>query len=264
MMNARLTKAAALPLLFAALAVTACDEDFTSSNPFEAEETFSFTFDATGVTTLDVNGINGGITVTGSATADSVTITGTKRVNADSQEKADAGLDDIDVQIQTPAGQIVVTSQHPDSESDRNYQVDYEITIPNDMQVVVDNANGGIAVVAVEALVDIDNANGGIALVDIVGSVTVDLANGGVEADVTLPPAGVIDIGVANGAIELSIPQNTSAQFSASVGNGGISVVGLDLQNEVSTTTSVTGTLGAGDGQIQLTTGNGAIAVVGF
>jgi hypothetical protein len=264
MTNARLTGARALPFVLAVLALSACSEDFTSSTPFESEEPFAFTVDAAGVTTLDVNGINGTITVTGSATADSVTITGTKRVNADTQEKADDGLNLIDVVVATPTGRVVVTSDHPDSESDRNFQVDYDITIPDDVVVIVDNANGTISINRVEARVDVDNANGDVSFDDVTGNVTVDLGNGGVGGDITLPSGGAIDITIGNGTIDLEIPQNTSAQFSASVGNGTISVLVLDLQDEVRTDTSVTGTFGAGDGQIQLSIGNGTIVVVGF
>ena len=259
------TMVTAIPLAALLVLSVACDEDITGVNdPFDAEESFSVKVDATGVLTLDVNGIIGGITITGSSTVDSVTIAGVKGVNADTQAEAEAALGSIDVQIQTVGDQIVVTTVHPSSGNGLNFTVNYEITVPDDMDLVIDNAIGGILVTRITADVDIDNANGGIELDDITGSVTVDLGNGGIAAEITLPTNGQIDITVGNGAIVLAIPQNTSAEFSANVGNGTISITGLTLQNQVTTNTSVTGTLGAGDGEIQLSTGNGVIEVAGF
>jgi DUF4097 and DUF4098 domain-containing protein YvlB len=253
-----------LLLALAMLPLAACDDDITSSNPFDAEESFSLKVDAAGVTVIDVNGINGGIVITGSATADSITVAGVKRVDAETQEAADTWLDSLEVQVTEASGSVAVTTVQPTATQGRNFVVDYEIVIPENVRVVIENANGGIAVTALEAPVDIDNANGAILLDDIVGNVTVDLGNGAVSADVTLPASGQIDITVGNGDIELSIPDTTSAEFSAAVGNGTITMVGLTLQNQVSTSTSLTGTLGAGDGTIQLSTGNGTITVTGF
>jgi hypothetical protein len=252
------------PLVALLLAVTACDDDVTGVNDFDAAEPFFVMVDAAGIVTLEVNGINGGITITGSATADSVTITGVKGVNADTQAEADAALDSIEVQIQTVGDTIVVTSVHPSSGGGINYTVNYEITVPENIDIEIDNANGGVLIDRMTADLDIQNSNGGIELNNITGSVTVDLGNGGVDADITLPTNGEIDITVSNGGLVLAIPQSTSAEFAADVSNGSISITGLTLQNQTTTSTSVTGTLGAGDGEIQLTVSNGVIEVFGF
>jgi len=91
----------------------------------------------------------------------------------------------------------------------------------------------------------------------------VQLVNGQIQAKVTLPTDGVIAMSTVNGGINLNIPQSTSAEFSASVVNGTIST-DLILINLVSTPTSLTGTLGTGEGTIALSTVNGSISVWGF
>ena len=72
-----------------------------------------------------------------------------------------------------------------------------------------------------------------------------------------------IQITAGNGQIVLTIPQNTSAEFSAAVGNGTITLMQLSLSDQTATSTSLVGTLGGGNGSIQLITGNGTITVIG-
>lgn len=68
-----------------------------------------------------------------------------------------------------------------------------------------------------------------------------------------------------SGDSNLAIPVNTSAEFSAVVNIGNISVSNLVLQNEVTTSTFRSGTLGSGQGTITLETEVlGNISVSGF
>jgi len=108
------------------------------------------------------------------------------------------------------------------------------------------------------------NVNGQVNLDEIIGSASVSLVNGQIVAEVTPPKGGIISMSVVNGGIDLDIPQYTSAQFSASVVNGTISMYDLVLIGLVSTPTSLTGTLGTGEGTIALSTVNGSISVSGF
>ena len=65
-------------------------------------------------------------------------------------------------------------------------------------------------------------------------------------------------------AIDLSIPQTTSAQFSATLATGSITLTNLILSNDTVTPGSRSGTLGSGDGTIDLDVVNGTIVVRGF
>ncbi len=238
-----------------------CDDDGTGPRDDRAEQEFSFETDASAVSRLRVEGINGGIDITGSATANLVTVQGVREVRG---PDARSHLADLQVEVQTVGDQVVARTTQPPSSGNRQYTVDYEIVIPRRLAVTVVNANGGVAVESVASAVSVTNANGGIALDEIVGDVFVQLGNGGVAANVTLPLDGTLEIGVGNGGIDLRIPTSTSAAFSASVGTGTITTSNLTLQNVDSTSTTLSGTLGAGRGSIELTLGNGAITVIGF
>jgi DUF4097 and DUF4098 domain-containing protein YvlB len=107
--------------------------------------------------------------------------------------------------------------------------------------------------------------NGDVTLFEIFGSLFVYLVNGDIESDVTLPLDGIIDLYMVNGSIDLYIPTDTSAEFLAAVFIGDISTSNLVLKNEVRTSTSLSGSLGYGQGTIFLEIENaGNINVFGF
>jgi DUF4097 and DUF4098 domain-containing protein YvlB len=113
--------------------------------------------------------------------------------------------------------------------------------------------------------VAVNNTNGNVTLDDVLGDQLVMLVNGNVESQTPiLAQGGVIDLQTVNGNVALDIPQGTSAQFSAHLVNGTITTSGLLLLNPVSTMTSLTGTLGGGQGIIDLRTVNGNIRASGF
>jgi hypothetical protein len=64
-----------------------------------------------------------------------------------------------------------------------------------------------------------------------------------------------------NGNGILSVPVDTSAQVSMTLGNGELQVLDLPLADVEVTTNSITGTLGAGEGAITLTTANGNLVL---
>lgn len=224
---------------------TAPDGDMSDTN-FTAEESFSFESGITTQTRLRVQGINGGITITGSPDTNAVSTTGVRRVGSDSVADAQTNLARLEVRVTSLTDEILVETIQPEQTGGRNYNVDYTITIPQGLNVSVTHVNGNVA------------------LNEIVGNATVELTNGPIDGQVTLPRDGTIDLSTTNGNIDLRIPQSTNAEFSANVTNGSISTSDLVLANQVSSGNSLQGTLGDGRGTISLRTVNGNISVTGF
>jgi DUF4097 and DUF4098 domain-containing protein YvlB len=129
---------------------------------------------------------------------------------------------------------------------------------------MVANINGNVRIDSVNNTISIGHVNGNVNLDEIAANTSVNLVNALIVAKVTLPLNGTINMDNTNGGIDLEIPVNTSANFSANVTNGAITVSNLVLQNPISTATSLSGTLGAGQGTITLTVVNGNIDVSGF
>jgi hypothetical protein len=222
------------------------ENNIVSNTNFTAEDSFFYEIDVIGHVGLNLEAINGGIVITEIFGANSVKIIGVKQVKSESTEDAKAQLKELTVDMQDLTDKVFVKTMQPGFFGGRSYIVNYTITLPHDMEI------------------DVNSRNGQITLNGIHGNVFVDLINGNIEGEVTLPLDGTIDMGIANGNIDLDIPRNTSAEFTARVANGNISVSNLELQSRVTTSKSLTGTLGDGRGIISLNISNGEILVRGF
>lgn len=248
----------------AMLPLAGCSEDLTGSNGFEAQEPFSVAVEVTTQLAVVLNGVNGEIEFVGVAGFDSVRIEGVRRVFSSSVADAEAHLSDIEVVTDLRAGEVGIQTEQPSSSNGRSYVVDYQVTMPAELMVQIENANGNIKLESLENTARAQVANGNIVLADILGDVHAQTGNGNIVCGVTLPTAGQASLTTGNGNINLQIPTVTSAQFSAAVGNGVITVSNLNLQDQTITPNLVTGRLGDGDGQITLAAGNGNITAVGF
>jgi len=158
----------------------------------------------------------------------------------------------------------VQTVQPPCNEG-RRYLVDYDITLPMNFRTSVTNLNGIITLDSVQNHVAVNNLNGNVTLTNILGGALVRLFNGTINGTLTLPLNETLDMKTLNGNIDLKLPVNTSAQFFARISTGTITVSNLVLQSEVKTSTSLSGTFGAGQGTISLVVDQfGDITVTGL
>jgi DUF4097 and DUF4098 domain-containing protein YvlB len=266
-----LVKSLPLAMLAVCFCFLGCGSDKSSgpdgnvgNTDFVAKASFSYGVEVTDHTRLRLEGINGNVDITALTEADSVIITGERRVGSESMQDAEAHLQELEVSVREVAGEVYVKTNQPDQTHGRSYVVDYNITLPKELEVVVINVNGAVDIDSVNGFVSVVNVNGQVDLDEIFGNVSVSLVNGQISAEVTPPLGGIISMATVNGGINLDIPQYTSAQFSVTVVNGTISISNLVLTGIVSTPTSLTGTLGTGEGTIALSTVNGSISVRGF
>ena len=258
-------------LLLAVILVSSCSSDsdgdvsLVSNTNFEASESFNIVVPVVNHTLFTLIGVNGEIDINGEAGADSVTISGIKRVLSESIEDAQAHLQDLQINVQDLQTEIRVETIQPAFSGGRTYIVNYTVTLPRFLMNHVNNLNGIVALDSIDNDVTVLNLNGNATLTNITGSASANILNGLIQGSVTLPLNGVIDLTTLNGDINLEIPVNTSAALSASVTVGTITTQNLVLQNIVSTPTSLSGTLGSGEGTINLETKQlGNITVTGI
>jgi hypothetical protein len=213
---------------------------------YAAWESFTFAMSAANHSAISLDAINGSIIVSEPSTADSIRITGEKRVESESAEDARAQLKLLSVDVQDLANAVLVRTVQPEFSGGRHYIVHYIITLPKNMNVTVNSLNGKVT------------------LDEILGSVSVKVVNGEIDGNVTLPVDATIDMRMGNGTLGLRIPMSTSAKVSSTVSTGNISFSNLDLQNRIETPKSLHGTLGDGRGTVSLNATNGNIRVTGF
>jgi len=214
---------------------------------FVVEKSFSKTVPVAGQGRIRLDAANGEITILGQPGAASVTVSAKIRVGSNvSRADAEDGLDRVEARAEALPGEILVQTLQPGTLDGRQYLVDYTILVPDDLAVEVAQVNGHVTVE------------------DLGNSLLVTVDNGSVYGTVTLPPGGEITLWVGIGDLDLRIPTSTSAELSARVGLGAITWDNLDFTNLIQTSRSLTGTLGAGTGLVDLDTGNGNIVVTGF
>ena len=264
---------AGLAVLLGIMLLSGCSDD--DSNPFAgdcvdntdfvASETFSYRVPLAEHVRFKLEGINGNIEITGVAGADSVSIEGERSVGSESIDDAEEHLPELEVSVSDMGTEVFVETIQPEDTDCRSFIVDYEITLPESLNVYVDNTNGTITVTSMRSTLDVGTTNGQITLDDFVGSTDADVTNGQIVAEVTLPQDGEAELTTVNGSIVLWIPDDTSAEFSAEVVQGTITIDdSLVLDDAVITNDSVTGTLGDGEGTIDLRTVNGSMSVLSF
>lgn len=208
-------------------------------------EPFEFQRDATGRASFELTGINGNITIRGQSQGETIRITGLRRVQSCSQSAARLQIDNLRVVVGESAQGVVVQTDQPQNTGSCSLSVEYTVTMPERLFAAVVNVNGNIT------LDDLDN---GAAVVNV---------NGNVSGEIDIEDSGAIDLQTVNGNVDLTVRTDIDAQLSANLVNGQIRITNLTLANQTSTMTSLSGTLGDGDGSIQLRTTNGNITIEG-
>jgi len=291
-MTLRIFDARSVPLigLILGFLFASCDIDvFTNSDgghvantDHSASADFAYQYEVEGQKRLRLDAINGSVQITGVSGTDSVTIWGKRIVESESTIDAAQHLEDLYVRVNKDSDEITVRTEQPKENRGRNYVVNYRIRVPASWQIFVEHINGNVSVSSIARSTEIDLVNGDVTirssggtvdvkltnghmlLWDISGSVEGTLTNGNIDARILLPTSGTCALKTVNGMIDLEIPQSTSAAFSAEVTNGAIALADLSLQDQRVTLKSVVGTLGDGEGQIDLDAVNGNIVVTGF
>jgi len=238
---------------------------FKIRNPvFTAEKIVETEFPVENISSVNIAAINGEVVVTGHRNVDVVMVTAHLIVGSDSQADADSHIDDLEIQVTDSAEEIFIQTVQPQNTDGRKYDVKYDIIIPSGLAVMLTQVNGTIEIIDIENSVDVANTNGDVLLSNILGGVFADVVNGTIAATVTLPVHETIDLIADNGSIELRIPSAISAVVGAAVVNGIVHTTNLVFADLVQTSRSLSGTLGNGEGVIELWVGNGDISVLGL
>ncbi len=271
---------------FLAMMMISCDDGDifgdVDNNEYVASSTFSERYPLSEKTVLKVEAINGVIDIITSENLDSVHVWGERIVKSDSQNDAEEHLELLEVHIYDTPDILFVNTEQPEQSDGRVYIVNYHIELPKSWDAEITHINGNVSMTAFDSNVDIVLTNGNINLGVVRGDLTYSLGNGNIDIDhvygnvngsqtngtfggsVIIPLTGHCLIGNVNGNMNLSIPETSSAMLMASLTNGSISLSGLDLSDQTISSSSVSGKLGNGNGDITITNVNGDINIDGY
>lgn len=202
-------------------------------------------FSSEGIREIEAATINGSIEVDAIAEPDDpIEVAITKRCKGEDEMDAEDRLDKIRITDSVRNGRLIINADMPQS-GRYDYQADITITTPQLSRLELNTVNGSIIVDEYE------------------GSIEADTVNGNIRCDIAeLQDADSIELDTVNGNISLTLPSEPSASIEAATTNGRITVDDFgELDLRVDTSNSIFGTLGEGDGTIELQTTNGNISV---
>lgn len=209
-----------------------------------------------GQLTVD-GGQNGGVQIKGWSRGDMLV---RAKVDASAASDAEARALAAQVRINTAAGRI--SAAGPETSSEHNWGVSYEVFVPHQANVQINTHNGGVHVSDIQGRVEFAAVNGGIHLSRVNGHVQGHTVNGGVHLDLSGSrwEGEGLDVSTTNGGVHLGVPANYSAHLETSTVNGGLhNGVPLTVTGKIGK--QISANLGSGGATIRVTTTNGGVHI---
>lgn len=250
-----------------------------------AKEKFSRTVELsapmTDESTLRIDSTNGSITVRGAETTEAV-MTVTIEGRAATKERAQELAEQTEVLLESYDGGLRTVINAPKKTKTESVNVSFDATVPASASLEVNTTNGNVEFSALRGDMTADTTNGNVKMTQVksvrldaestngnitleqvsAGSVSVETTNGSIHAAIASAENTPLNarMETTNGSITLVLPAEVSAKVEASTVNGKIDS-GLNFASAERNKDSLRGTLGAGEGTIELETTNGSIHI---
>ena len=132
----------------------------------------------------------------------------------------------------------------------------------NDLEgdVTVQTSNGDVSVKYLDGLLDVTTSNGNIYVEGVTGIVGLSTSNGVIDAEVS-SITDDLEIATSNGRVRIYLAPDLDANVDIHTSNGGITLHDAIITTSQVSSTRVTGTLGSGGYNLEISTSNGNIEV---
>lgn len=138
-------------------------------------------------------------------------------------------------------------------------EINYELIVPEGLDVSVDNANGKTEIYEVNNNINLELTNGNVKLSNVTGKISIDIKNGRVKGEIDSTKG--LDIKTINGSVALSLGDKFSGKFKMETVSGKITKKDFDFKDVDEDKKYFSGTLGSGDADIKIETTNGKITL---
>lgn len=219
---------------------------------------------------VKIENITGNISIRRSNDSATVIVKASKEIKV-KKKYLDKPFDEIDIRIDTSGNQISISTEYNKNRDDgifrfnigRDRRVDYEISIPVEMAIEIENINGDLSAKSLNNDLKVDLVNGDIDVEDHTGRLDCEITNGTFSGEIDSTRG--IDISTINGSVTLNLNNFMSANVKAETVNGRIIEENLQFRLIDKEKKMFKGTLGAGDSNtdIKIETVNGKIKLVG-
>jgi hypothetical protein len=230
--------------------------------------------------TFEAQTHNGSITING-ADVTECNMTATIVTRAATDEEARELSDQVNVTLVPSGNRLTVKIDRPTNLINKSVSVSLDVKVPNQTNLKLITHNGSVEISDITGQLDATTHNGKVACERISGTTTFETHNGSVTCNEisgstklkshngsvkafytsTAPSACDISMVTNNGGIELKTPPSLSAKIDVSTHNGSINTdLPITVSGKISKS-KLTGTIGAGEGQLHLETYNGSIRI---
>ncbi len=231
--------------------------------------TFDRTFSVRPGTLFSLNNENGRIVIRTWDRA-SVQAHAAERVESRDADAARKVLNAIRIVPTANAGELRIDAQVPRRNdgvldwiagTNVGTTIDWEISLPQSMNLQIINTNGRIEVTGVSGSMRISDTNGRIECQRCAGEIDAETTNGAIRAELTRVDQGrPIRLESTNGALTIVLPRSFAAHVDAETTNGSIDtelpVVATERRNN-----ALRGTIQSGGAELRLHTTNGSIRI---
>lgn len=199
-------------------------------------------------------GNNGGIRIHG-WNHENVLVKACIHASAATEDAASSLLKEVKI-VRGPGD---IESDGPATQTSEDWEVSYEIWMPNASNLEARTLNGGIALESLNGRIRFQTQNGGVSLINLAGDVDGTTQNGGLTVQLggSAWRGSGLRAETQNGGIHISVSDGYSAQVEASTVNGGIhSDFPVQLDGK-----TIAFDLGSGGAPVRLKTTNGGVHI---
>ena len=184
-----------------------------------------------------------------------------KHVFAVSNENANEVFDKIFVSQIQSADTAFITVAIPPTANSSNTSL--SLTIPSNLPCIFQNIEGEIIINHLRTDI-VCKVSSNISIGSHEGNCSIEGRGENIEVEISIPENGFCIVNIDDVNIKLKIPSAESAMLIAHTNDGAIFTSGISISDSVRIANSLSGKLGNGSGQINLTTGKGNISIEGF
>ena len=195
--------------------------------PFSATETEMLTLEANGCRAFELRGRVGEIRLTGDPQATTITAEIHKRGKGTTQYEADQALEQIKITMAPKPGagdKVLARVNHPGSHPYREYEADWEVTVPAGLKVKIDAGVGSVAVSELREETKLDVGVGSIRATAMRGAIDAEAGVGSVVVELDAVPDGDVRASSGVGSVTLIVPPEMHGRLRAASGLGSLDV----------------------------------------
>ncbi len=229
----------------------------------EKTEKVEYTISSYGKTSFSIGNVSGKINIRNTNdTLGFITINAVKTADVKYDEQ-DKPIENIEILIDSSGSEIKIETEIRNNSGlfkrSRGAEVDYDVKVPANMNVKVENTNGTIVITGLKNDVIAETVNGSVNVHGSRGKLDITSVNGTVTCNVDSITKG-INVDVVNGSVKIGGLRYVDADVNASTVNGKVKFKDLSFTNINSERKSLSGTLGKGGNSIQVSTVNGTVS----